>query len=100
MNQASAVIIQAVIALAHAMKLRVIAEGVETAHQIVFLAENRCDAMQGQYASHPLPADGLTPFLQKRYELHPQMVSQPRNAKKLNRRIEDGRASNDFSACA
>ncbi|HAN56640.1 MAG TPA: GGDEF domain-containing protein [Betaproteobacteria bacterium] len=80
-NQAGAVIIQAVIALAHAMKLRVIAEGVEAAYQIAFLAVNRCDAMQGYYVSHHLPADGLTAFLQKRYELHPQTVPQLRNAK-------------------
>jgi EAL domain-containing protein (putative c-di-GMP-specific phosphodiesterase class I) len=53
------------------MKLRVIAEGVEAANQIAFLAKNRCDAIQGYYVSHPLPADGLTAFLQKRYELHP-----------------------------
>ncbi|MHB1174286.1 MAG: putative bifunctional diguanylate cyclase/phosphodiesterase [Sulfuriferula sp.] len=74
-NQASAVITQAVIALAHTMKLRVIAEGVETASQIAFLAENRCDAMQGYYVSHPLPADGLAAFLHEGPRPYPHAVS-------------------------
>ncbi|MHB1247666.1 MAG: putative bifunctional diguanylate cyclase/phosphodiesterase [Sulfuriferula sp.] len=80
-NQAGAVITQAVIALARTMKIRVIAEGVETANQVVFLAENRCDAMQGYYASYPLPADELTAFLRKRNELYPQMALQQRDTK-------------------
>lgn len=70
-NQAGAVIIQAVIALAHSMKLRVIAEGVEAANQLAFLVQNSCDAMQGYYVSHPLPADGLTAFLRKCNTPHP-----------------------------
>lgn len=62
-SQDSAVIVQAVIALAHSMKLRVIAEGVEAANQVTFLMENRCDTTQGYFLSHPLPADKLTAFL-------------------------------------
>lgn len=62
-SQDNAMIIQAAIALAHTMELRVIAEGVESEYQMNFLTENRCDATQGFFISHPLPAAQLTEFL-------------------------------------
>uniref|UniRef100_UPI0028C3C047 EAL domain-containing protein n=1 Tax=Accumulibacter sp. TaxID=2053492 RepID=UPI0028C3C047 len=46
-----------VIALAHRMQLRVVAEGVETDAQLGYLRKNRCDEMQGYLFSRPLPAD-------------------------------------------
>jgi diguanylate cyclase (GGDEF)-like protein/PAS domain S-box-containing protein len=58
-----AAIAKAVIALAHSMKLTVIAEGVETAQQLDFLSKQGCDQMQGYYLSRPLPVDRLERFL-------------------------------------
>lgn len=49
-----AAIAKAVIALAHSLKLTVIAEGVETDAQLDFLRKQRCDQMQGYYLSRPL----------------------------------------------
>ncbi|MFC7514632.1 EAL domain-containing protein [Herbaspirillum sp. GCM10030257] len=54
-----AAIAKAVIALAHSLKMRVIAEGVETAEQLAFLREQQCDEMQGYLLSRPVPAAKL-----------------------------------------
>ncbi|MBT8123149.1 MAG: EAL domain-containing protein [Gammaproteobacteria bacterium] len=50
-------IIKAILALAHALKMTVIAEGVETTEQCAFLAEHGCDVMQGYLFSRPCPAE-------------------------------------------
>jgi diguanylate cyclase (GGDEF)-like protein/PAS domain S-box-containing protein len=52
-----------IIALAHSMKLQVIAEGVETEGQLGFLQANQCDQMQGYYFSRPLPKEELGQLL-------------------------------------
>ena len=43
----AASIVNAIINMAHALKMRVIAEGVETHEQLIFLRAYRCDRMQG-----------------------------------------------------
>ncbi len=48
-------ITRAIIAMAHSLRLRVVAEGVETAGQVKFLRSQRCDTVQGYYFHHPLP---------------------------------------------
>jgi EAL domain-containing protein (putative c-di-GMP-specific phosphodiesterase class I) len=50
-----AAITQAIIAMAHGLKLKVIAEGTETGEQLSFLRAHECDEMQGYYFSKPLP---------------------------------------------
>jgi diguanylate cyclase (GGDEF)-like protein/PAS domain S-box-containing protein len=58
-----AAIAKAVIALAHSMKLTVIAEGVETVEQLDFLRQQRCDQMQGYFLSRPIAADQIEKLL-------------------------------------
>ena len=52
-------------AMAHALKLKVIAEGVESPAQLKLLAEHNCDEWQGYYCSYPRPALELTTFLKE-----------------------------------
>ena len=56
-------IVKAIIAMAHTLQLRVIAEGVETEQHLEFLRELDCDEMQGYLLSTPLPADQASNFL-------------------------------------
>jgi EAL domain-containing protein (putative c-di-GMP-specific phosphodiesterase class I) len=57
-------ITSAIIALAHSLKLHVIAEGVETSAQLDFLKERACDEMQGFYFARPLSTDAISELLQ------------------------------------
>ncbi|MDO9417218.1 sensor domain-containing protein [Pararhizobium sp.] len=57
------VIATAIISLARQLKLKVIAEGVETADQVDFLTKSGCDEIQGYFLSRPLPAEQLALFL-------------------------------------
>jgi diguanylate cyclase (GGDEF)-like protein len=53
-NTDDAAIAIAIIAMAHSLGLRVVAEGVETEQQLAFLRHHRCDEMQGYYFSRPV----------------------------------------------
>lgn len=52
-------IVKAIIAMAHVLRLRVIAEGVETSKQLTLLQQYKCDAVQGYYLSRPLAAEDI-----------------------------------------
>jgi EAL domain-containing protein (putative c-di-GMP-specific phosphodiesterase class I) len=56
-------IVSTVISLAHALKLQVVAEGVETEEQAKILRLVKCDEMQGFLFSKPLPADEVAALL-------------------------------------
>jgi diguanylate cyclase (GGDEF)-like protein len=64
-----AAIATAVIAMAHSLKLKVVAEGVEDEHQLAFLRRHGCDAIQGYYLSHPAPPADLETILAQRKKL-------------------------------
>jgi EAL domain-containing protein (putative c-di-GMP-specific phosphodiesterase class I) len=67
-NSADAGIVNAVVAMAHGLKLNVIAEGVETKEQFTYLRENGCDALQGYWFSRPLPVQAVTGLLAEELE--------------------------------
>jgi EAL domain-containing protein (putative c-di-GMP-specific phosphodiesterase class I) len=57
-------VVSAVVSLAHALGLRVVAEGVETAGQRDILLEMRCDELQGFFYARPMSADSLRAWTQ------------------------------------
>jgi diguanylate cyclase (GGDEF)-like protein/PAS domain S-box-containing protein len=59
-------LVQTMISLAHSLKLKVVAEGVETEEQAKILRLLRCDRMQGFYFSKPMPAQELVALFSKR----------------------------------
>lgn len=59
----NAAIAQIIILLGHSLRLKVIAEGVETNEQMKLLLAQGCDEMQGYFYSGPLPGDELESFL-------------------------------------
>ncbi len=59
-------VVATVIALAHALELRVVAEGVETAAQLEALRAMRCDQAQGYLMGRPLPPDELVALIRNR----------------------------------
>ncbi|ALU62702.1 EAL domain-containing protein [Pseudomonas syringae pv. aptata] len=63
-------ITSAVIAMAHNLKLKVVAEGIETAAQLAFLRRHRCDVGQGYLFDRPIPGEELIKKL-KRYPRRP-----------------------------
>jgi len=64
-NADDAAIATAVIAMAHSLKLDVVAEGVETAGQARFLEQKGCDAIQGFLFSPPVPFEELLTLLDR-----------------------------------
>ena len=58
-------LVSTIISLAHSLRLKVIAEGVETEEQAKVLRLLRCDEMQGYLFSKPVPNDALVGLLRK-----------------------------------
>ncbi len=61
-----AAITSAIVAMGHALDLRVVAEGVETEAQVELLRKLGCDMIQGHRVSHPLTADEFATYLRER----------------------------------
>jgi EAL domain-containing protein (putative c-di-GMP-specific phosphodiesterase class I) len=64
-DSASSSIVKAIISLAHSLRLKVVAEGVETAQQLEQLRELGCDQFQGFYRSAAVPPGEIGEFLQR-----------------------------------
>lgn len=77
-----AAIVTAIIGMARALKLNVLAEGVETEAQLEFLARQNCDAMQGYLFSKAVPPDQAAALLQedRRLEVPRQAARQKKQS--------------------
>jgi diguanylate cyclase (GGDEF)-like protein len=71
----SAALIMGIIALAHNLRLKVVAEGVETEEQRRFLHLLRCDKMQGYLFSKPLPPEAFAELILKE-AVRPKCISE------------------------
>ncbi|MEO6260818.1 MAG: EAL domain-containing protein [Thermoanaerobaculia bacterium] len=69
-SEGDAAIVSAVIAIARSLKLRVVAEGVETVEQLTFLRRHHCDAAQGYFFSRPVAAEAIPALLEGPADLH------------------------------
>jgi EAL domain-containing protein (putative c-di-GMP-specific phosphodiesterase class I) len=78
-NPDGAAITSAIVAMAHRLGLKVVAEGVETPEELAFLRKEGCDEMQGYLFSKPVPAETIERYLRE------------------GRRLEMGRASRQAS---
>jgi EAL domain-containing protein (putative c-di-GMP-specific phosphodiesterase class I) len=73
-------IAQAIISMAHSLQLTVIAEGVETESQRMFLAAYGCDEIQGYLVAKPMPARDFALFLQSQRRQPGSVVRDPEMA--------------------
>jgi diguanylate cyclase (GGDEF)-like protein len=64
-NKEDTAIVNVIIGLARALKLEIVAEGIETKAQLDFLAQKGCDYVQGYYYSKPVPNDEFIRLLQQ-----------------------------------
>ena len=62
-----AAIVDAILALAKTLKLRVIAEGIETEYQLSYLVSKGCDLLQGFYFARPIYPEDVPSMLQANF---------------------------------
>ena len=93
-SQTDAALVGAVIAMARRMKLRVVAEGVETQEQFDYLRRLKCDIAQGYYISKPVPAEDAAEFLNSKIKaFKPRNSSRKRQAPVVTDIVAPGRES-------
>ena len=73
----------AVIAMAHSLRLKVVAEGAENGSQLALLAARGCDEMQGDYFSPALPVDLCTALLRENRQLSVERLVRRRPGRTL-----------------
>ncbi|NMG16667.1 EAL domain-containing protein [Aromatoleum bremense] len=77
-NASDAAIAVSIISLAHSLNLRVIAEGVETEGQVLYLRGRGCDEMQGYHFSPPVAPETLALMIRDHQRLvFPMQIDRP-----------------------
>jgi Amt family ammonium transporter len=70
-------IIRAIVAMAHNLRMTVVAEGIETASQLAAVSSVGCDKCQGYFIAHPMTAHEATAFLRSRLSARPDPLRIP-----------------------
>jgi diguanylate cyclase (GGDEF)-like protein len=65
-NRDDAMIVRSMVDLGHSLNMKVVAEGVETAHAASMLADYRCDTAQGYHLCRPVQAEALMHWYRER----------------------------------
>jgi EAL domain-containing protein (putative c-di-GMP-specific phosphodiesterase class I) len=73
-------LVRAIVMMAHSLDLTVVAEGVETEVQRVFLERHGCDLYQGHLLSPPLPPSQMEQYLRQRHAT-PSVAARPRKTR-------------------
>jgi len=81
----NAAIVTAVISMARSLKLRVVAEGVETFEMLEFLHAHQCEEAQGYYFSRPVPAEQFAKLLETGISAEARAA-----IRTLNQRLDNG----------
>jgi EAL domain-containing protein (putative c-di-GMP-specific phosphodiesterase class I) len=71
----SAALVDAIISLAHGLRMNVVAEGVETAEQLDFLRNRGCDVVQGYVYSRAVPRKDFERILREGRRVEPGQVA-------------------------
>jgi len=80
-DEKKARVVRSIITMGNSLGMRVLAEGVETKEQLLFLRDHHCDEIQGYLVSKPVDAERTTEYLEK-----PALLSQTILASTLGRR--------------
>ncbi|MCH6266585.1 EAL domain-containing protein [Neobacillus citreus] len=89
----NATIVKMIISMAHHLKIKAVAEGIETKDELIFLQKNSCNHGQGYFFSRPLPPEELIQY----FHFIEQIVSQEgifqemANQKKIQEALESTR---------
>ena len=87
-----ATIVSSIISLAHSLKLKVVAEGVETEEQASLLKRLKCDLMQGFLISPPVPRESIEALLEGQ-KARAEEENSKRQKRRLSRFLGNGQRS-------
>ncbi len=75
-SEADSRLASALIAMAHRLEVGIVAEGVETAEQAMFLKDHGCDECQGYYLGRPMPEARFEAVLVEHSQTHQALLNE------------------------
>lgn len=74
-NEQDDSLVRAIISMAHNLRMRVVAEGIETQTQLTRMESLHCDVVQGFFLGRPVPAEEIIEFEQQRQTIDDSTAS-------------------------